>query len=297
MVSSDPTAVIILSEIVAVETILIIGYVIFFILKKRKAAKFLKDTLDSHTNKIEGRKSFLKTTYSPISGINEGTLNTIVDDIVEKENTFIKFILETFHKGDEKALTKLTEDICILVTPYHQLTHQETPEEPEVEDKSIIPDVDSAIDELLADNDDDDDVIEDTKNQSTGDPALDLSGPTDSESTSTGETPDKTNDSSGDASSEMDEIPEELLLGLTEKTSTGDKPTDSAPNKTPDPSPAPDLDTSEPSKANDKKNDDTDLIDDSLGDLTPDLDTDIDTELNFDSAEVTESNETNTKSD
>jgi len=188
MASTDPTAIIILSEIVFAETVIIIGVAVFFLIKKRKLLKLFKSKIDNFDNNLVDRKSSLKSTYSALPHLDESGLLPIIDGLVKNESQFYKLTLDAFSKNDLTFIDNLDEQLFTLVEPYSQFIPKETLKTDETEEEeSIIPDVDSAIDELLSDDTDEEE----------GDPALDLSESIDT---------DKSDD-------EMAEIPEELLSG------------------------------------------------------------------------------------
>ncbi len=188
MTSADPTAIIILSEIVFIETIAIIGFFIYILISKIKMIKLFKKKLDGFKKNIPDRKSSLKSLYSKISHIQEKDLEVIIDDLIDKESQFYTSTIDAFSKNDLSFIKNFDEKIYTLVKSYSQFIPQDrSPIVNEDEASTIIPNVDTAIDELLAED----------KNDENGDPALDLSESMSTES----------------ADNEMAEIPEELLSG------------------------------------------------------------------------------------
>ena len=200
MDNADPTAVIILSEILAFETIVIIGFAVTFFLKKLKTIKQLKVIINNYEKNTPKRKASLKTTYSNTLPSENKELDKIIDDLVKHELVFFKKTLESFNKNDLSSINHIEKDIHDLVSPYAQLISNEQSDviNQEKED-TAVPDIDSAIDDLLAEEADD----------AEGDPALDLSQKI-------------------DIDEEIAEIPEELLSdsNVTESSSE-----DSAPEK------------------------------------------------------------------
>ena len=166
MDSADPTAVIILSEIVAIQSIIIIGFAIAIFIKKKKAIKQLKIMISDYDKNIPARKSSLQSAYSNTLPSGNNDRDKIIDDLIEHETKFFKLILETFNKNDISSIKHIEKEIHELVSPYTQLTPGKSPESTNPEkDETIVPDIDSTIDDLLADEADD----------AEGDPLLDLS--------------------------------------------------------------------------------------------------------------------------
>lgn len=200
MPSEDPSSLIILSEIIIIETIIIIGFLSLFFIKKKKKTQRLKELVGDHEKNQEKRRTFLKETYSGLLNGEEGDLAKIVDNLIVHETTFYQEALETFNNSEIKNVEAFAEKINTLVSPYAQFTKidNEALSPGPSEEDSIVPDIDSAIDDLLADEADD----------ATGDPALDLS-----------ETPD--------SDDEIAEIPDELLSeDSADENQKDDKPKD-----------------------------------------------------------------------
>ena len=166
MDSADPTAVIILSEIIAIQAILIIGFAVAMILKKKKTTKQLKTIINDCDNNIPTRKSSLQSTYSNALALGSNDPDKIIDDLIKHETEFLQIILEAFNKNDIISIKNIEKDIHELVSPYAQLIPDKNQEPINLDnEETIIPDIDSTIDDLLADEADD----------AEGDPMLDLS--------------------------------------------------------------------------------------------------------------------------
>lgn len=188
MPSTDPTAVIILSEIVIIETIIILGFVIFFLVRKKRIIEKLKTALIDYEKNIPERTSFLKSVYSGSPHIQESDVEKLVNELVENETAFFRSSIGRLNKLDISSISLIEKDICTLVSPYTQLINTDkNVDKYGTEEEPIAPDIDSAIDDLLADEADD----------AEGDPALDLSA-----------TPEM--------DGEIEEIPEELLSNIGE---------------------------------------------------------------------------------
>lgn len=199
MSSTDPTAIIILSEILALETIIIFGYVTFVFLKKKKVIKHLKEGIASYNNKIADRKSSLNKEYSNACNLQESDINGLVDVIVDNETKFLHVAIDAINGGGSANIQALTEEIYALVKPYETFSSTNN-SQPEVstDDEAAIPDIDSAIDDLLADEADD----------AEGDPSLDLSEPS-------------------EKNNAIDEIPDELLSENHDANTVAEEPNDS----------------------------------------------------------------------
>lgn len=178
MANVDPTAVIILSEIILIETLIIIGVAAYLIFRKKKTSNKLKVLLDERNNDEIDRKSSLKKTFSKFPHLEANDIDPIIENIIHNEKQFFHYTAYAFSQHSLSSLDNLYAEICTLVTPYAAFT-QKTTSQARAEDKPIIADTDAIIDELL----------EDTDDNEAGDPALDLSNPAE----------------------EMAEIPDELL--------------------------------------------------------------------------------------
>ena len=166
MDSTDPTAVIILSEIVAIQAIIIIGFAVAIFIKKKKTTKQLKTIINDNDKNITTRKSSLQSTYSNTLSSGSNDPDKIIDDLIKHETEFLQMILETFNKNDITSIKHIEEGIHELVSPYVQLIPDKNIEPKNLEDEeTVVPDIDSTIDDLLADEADD----------AEGDPLLDLS--------------------------------------------------------------------------------------------------------------------------
>jgi len=165
MASNDPTTIIILAEIIAVQTVILIGIGVFAFIQKKKKAKILEASTLAFKENSADRTQLLKTTFNGLAGEN---INAITEDIVAKEVEFHRHMSNIFYKNDLAGITELDQAITDMVAPYAQLASSTTTagdNTPKQEPNA--PDVDNAIDELLSDDE------EDTK-----DPALDLSDAT-----------------------------------------------------------------------------------------------------------------------
>ncbi|MDT8384185.1 MAG: hypothetical protein RRB22_07210 [Gammaproteobacteria bacterium] len=211
MASADPTAVIILGEIVVLETIAIIGFVIFFFVRKKKIKAQLGKSKSDYLKSVSDRKSSLKSSFegTPYAQINN--IDQVVDNLVEHETAFFHSILGIIEKNDGTAIGKIDDNIHALVNQYTLLIKSGDALGAETEEENpIVPDIDSAIDDLLADEADD----------AEGDPAFDLS-------------------EAIVADDEIAEIPDELLAddnqdeSATASEITSDDPSDPEQSKSP----------------------------------------------------------------
>ena len=166
MDSADPTAVIILSEIVAIQAMIIIGFAIAFFIKKKKTTKQLKIIISDYDKNIPTRKSSLQSAYSNALASGSNDPDKIIDNLISHETEFLKTMLETFNKNDITSIKHIEKEIHELVSPYVQLIPDKKLESTNLDkEETIVPDIDSTIDDLLADEADD----------AEGDPLLDLS--------------------------------------------------------------------------------------------------------------------------
>lgn len=211
MASADPTAVIILGEIIVLETIAIIGFVIFFLMRKKKINAQLRKTKSDYLKNVSDRKSSLKSTFEGTTYEQINDIDQVVDNLVEHETDFFHFILGIIGKYDETSIGKVDDNIHTLVSPYALLLKPGDSQVAKSEEESpIIPDIDSAIDDLLAEEADD----------AAGDPAFDLS-------------------EAIEANDEIAEIPNELLSddnkndGATASEIATNDSSDIAPSESP----------------------------------------------------------------
>lgn len=176
MPSNDPTALIILSEIVLAETTIIIVYTLFSIIKKRSRSKYLSEMLTKVSDNKDSRKSSLKAIFKSISGLSEEKLNEITEGITLKEQEYYQSLANVLHSNKTSLYGDIVDSVNQLVKPYEMLvsgsSSGNTGNKTEAESKDY--NVDSAIDELLEDAD--------------ADPSLDISN-----------------------TSEIEEIPDDLL--------------------------------------------------------------------------------------
>ncbi len=170
MANSSPTALIILSELVFILSMLLIGIGGFIIYQKKKGATLLKQVSQRIADKKAERQNALKQHFSGIPQTSEDHIDAVTNEIVSNENEFYKTIINAFVKNDLDCMEKIDAEVGKLVAPYKKLVPDGTaaPEATNSDD-AIIPDIDDAIDELISDDNSDD-------NADASDPALDLSG-------------------------------------------------------------------------------------------------------------------------
>jgi hypothetical protein len=192
MSNTDPSSIIILSEIIAFETILIIGLAVHLLLKKKKTIKLLKSIIAKYEKGLVERKSTLNSTYSKYLKCGSDENTKLIEDLIEHETKFFHSILDNFNRNDISIIKDIENEMHILVAPYQQLiTNSESASVNINKEETTVHDIDSAIDDLLADEADD----------AEGDPALDLS-------------------ETKEAGDEIKEIPEELLSEDIKKINT-----------------------------------------------------------------------------
>lgn len=205
MTSADPTAVIILSEIVALETLTIFTSIIFFIIKRRKKTKHISETLKRIDEEAQKRKSYIANVFAGKDSVPDESINAISESVITAENIFYENILKAFFSRKIQLIDEIDSHVHELTLPYEQFANISSPDNEKGKEQSPhTADVDNAIDELLTDDDDD-----------ASDPALDLSA--------TGSIQDNENG--------IDEIPDDLLTDseFSEKSSIED----SSDNKEP----------------------------------------------------------------
>jgi len=164
MDNTDPTFLIMLSEIIALESIIIIGTLVIFFIKKKKSTNKLKVILSDYEKNTPERRSSLKETFS--IALTSENADDVIDDLLKHEAVFFKDMLNTINKNDISKMQQLANMIHDLVGPYAKLIPNENSGQIDHEKNDpVVPDIDSVIDDLLSDEADD----------AEGDPALDLS--------------------------------------------------------------------------------------------------------------------------
>lgn len=165
MPSPGLSTIMILGEIVLIETILIILYLIYLYLKSKKKILKLNDLLESFLKDEKNRLDILSSMFHKSELIDEEKYTAALKSIIEKENLFYKYLITVLYHNDLKSLDSLSSEIqeiikpCVELIPINkEIDAEEAEDSPEVN-------VDDVMDELLSD---DEPKIE-------SDPALDLS--------------------------------------------------------------------------------------------------------------------------
>ncbi|NOX76825.1 MAG: hypothetical protein GXP17_09515 [Gammaproteobacteria bacterium] len=154
MDSPDPTAVIILLELVFFETIAIIGLLAYLLVKKRKRAKLLAEQFAAIKEALSTRQVTLTKTFEGIPKLTKEQLDTATQAMAEHELAFYKYLIDGWHQPRNEPITQMQEAVSELLSPYAQLTPAPVASAPTAEpekDDALVPDVDDAIDALLAD--------------------------------------------------------------------------------------------------------------------------------------------------
>lgn len=153
MSSSDPTMVIILSEIIFFLVLILIAIFIFFILKKRSKAKFLKNLSTNISEDIEKREQKIKSELSGIPSVSDEKAQQIAHQAVKEEVAFYQYVIDLIHTNKNEKLELLQESVEKLVQPYFQISSHDTSSSDAgtSDEEPIIPNVDDAIDDLLDD--------------------------------------------------------------------------------------------------------------------------------------------------
>lgn len=218
MSNASVTTIIILSEIILIETVLIIGWIAYMLFKEKKKASNLDKLLKSFMSGTDNRKSQLAEAYKKPESITDDEYKIILQGITDSELHLFKYFIAAAYSKNTNALDALsTETQKVAMSPTAFFSEKDSPNN-QPDDSTPDVDVDNAIDELLSD----DENIEFDEDK---DPALDLSGPETQSNESIDETalPDD----------EIAEIPSELLtasspeveaISTEQPISTNDKP-------------------------------------------------------------------------
>jgi len=207
MPNPELSTTLILGEIILLETVLIIVVSVYFFLKSKKKSLKLKMLLESFLDDEKSRLSHLSMTFKKPEFIDEEKYNTVLNNIINEENLFYKYLINAFYKNDIKSLDPLSTEIQKIVSPFAELLYEnEKPESNETINDPVV-NIDDAIDELLSDD-------EDTEINVEHDPAFDLSDPTETATEIPTEELIKTNIEND----EIAEIPNDLLKNTSSTT-------------------------------------------------------------------------------
>lgn len=160
MASTDPTAVIILAELIVFETIALIGIISYLIAKKRKRAKTLAGIIESLKQTRPEQAEKLSDKLHTIPYLTKEKADIASKEITDSKHELHELVITAFHDNNTIALNDLGNAIEKLATGYETLLPDEnTGDVPpaaqkiaQQENASLVPDVDKAIDELLADD-------------------------------------------------------------------------------------------------------------------------------------------------
>lgn len=170
MNSEDPTLVIILSEIIIFQMLIIIAIISFYILKNRKKAKLLGTISTKVTEEVNDREQVIHNSLKGLPSISDNKLKAVAQTAVKGEMEFYQYIIDLLHSNKIQPIEAIKESVENLVSPYLQLATGDggdSSSDNTDTGEPIIPNVDDAIDDFLGDDDDDD--------ESNKDPEFDLS--------------------------------------------------------------------------------------------------------------------------
>ena len=179
MASPSISITIILSEIILIETLIIIGVSTYLIIKTKKKNERLKQLFnDFKANKDNRVKSISDEATKP-DNVNEEEFNELIHSIANSECDLYKNIINVYSKNDLDGIEPLSGEFKKIYLPIFASIHKDNIDiNANIETSSNI-DVDTAIDELLSDDGDINDFEDD--NTEPNDPHLDLSNTADSE--------------------------------------------------------------------------------------------------------------------
>ncbi len=231
MPSSELSTTLILAEIILIETVLIISVSVYFFLKLKKKSLKIKNLFELFLDDEKNRLSNLSLVFKKPEFVDDEKYNEIIKNIINEENLLYKYIINAFYHNDVKLLDSLSTEIQKITIPCAGLLPGN--ESDKVDNEPAI-NVDTAIDELLSDEEEELDVNGD------GDPEFDLSEPTEKVSENPIEELIETNVEND----EIAEIPSDLLNNTssineaetspensTEKNNVDNKPSDSKPEE------------------------------------------------------------------
>lgn len=235
MPSSELSTTLILAEIILIETVLIISVSVYFFLKLKKKSLKIKNLFELFLDDEKNRLSNLSLVFKKPEFVDDEKYNEIIKNIINEENLLYKYIINAFYHNDVKLLDSLSTEIQKITIPCAGLLPGN--ESDKVDNEPAI-NVDTAIDELLSDEEEELDVNGD--GDGDGDPEFDLSEPTEKVSENPIEELIETNVEND----EIAEIPSDLLNNTssineaetspensTEKNNVDNKPSDSKPEE------------------------------------------------------------------
>jgi len=198
MASVEMSTVIILSEIIILETVFIVGGIIYIYLKRKKINTKLRTLFKSFQDDEKNRTNVLSKLFTRPNHLKEEDYSNNLQKIITSEMIFYKYLISSIYSNNTKIFDSFNEELQNLTQAYTDLIPSPENSNSDSIDPELEPDinVDDAIDELLAD----DETVHETNN----DPALDLSEDT------------ETTDDSSTSQDEIAEIPSELLNTETE---------------------------------------------------------------------------------
>lgn len=154
MEHNDPTAAIILGEIALILFLILAGLLTTLALKKRKKAKQLATILDELEATQEERTQTLLKDMGMASSIAHEQLKPIAEAIATEESTIKKAMITAYIKSDTTVLDEFDGEMKKLSDYYLNVLQQNgaasSGTEETAEEEPLIPDMDDAVDDLLA---------------------------------------------------------------------------------------------------------------------------------------------------
>jgi hypothetical protein len=157
MENSDPTLTIILAEISLILFFLLTAMIITLTIKRRRKTVQVAKIIEQLEDSRKERQQKLSTEISAASRIRQDELNSIVEDIGNKETDIHKAILVAYIKGDTNTLESLGNEMHTISTHYikaiklaAKTNSEKEPDEKDQDNQDNIPDVDDAVDDMLS---------------------------------------------------------------------------------------------------------------------------------------------------
>lgn len=157
MEHNDPTAAIILGEIALILFVILAGLLTALIIKKRKKAKQLGAALSKLDDWQEQRSQALLNRIAEASGADKEKLKAITEAIAGDELSMQKTLIMAYIKSDAAAFETLDNELDKLSGHYiNAMTLKGKPatDTKAAEEEPLIPDMDDAVDDLLAEESD-----------------------------------------------------------------------------------------------------------------------------------------------
>lgn len=169
MAENDPSMSIILFEIVVAQSLLIIAFIVYSIIKKRKKSGLLNSIIVKASENVDSRKKMIA---SGLSGLSDNKSGKLTEQLAQKEIGFYEYIVNALHSNKNQDLAGLKDAVDELYSPFNEVSADNDGSDGSSDndlnkEEPVIPNVDQAIEDLLDDDD--------SEPEADANPELDLS--------------------------------------------------------------------------------------------------------------------------